>query len=127
MSRTTKEAVGWGFTLWLIGYVLGIALFAVIRPPMIGWVIMPIGAAITLWVLLRKVHSTERTHFLILGMTWTAIAVLLDYVFIVKAFHPADGYYRLDVYVYYLLTFLLPIAVGWWKDLGRHHASRAAT
>ena len=127
MSRTAKEALGWGFTLWLIGYVLGIALIAIVRPAMIGWVILPIGTAITLWVLLRRVHSLEWTHFLVLGVAWTVIAVLMDYLFIVKAFHPADGYYKPDVYVYYLLTFLLPVAVGWWKDPGRHEVKRAAS
>jgi hypothetical protein len=40
---------------------------------------------------------------------------VFDYFFIVKAFNPPDGYYKLDVYVYYLLTFIIPVAVGWWK------------
>jgi hypothetical protein len=43
------------------------------------------------------------------------MAVVLDYIFIVKAFGPPDGYYKLDVYVYYVLTCTIPIAVGWWK------------
>lgn len=42
------------------------------------------------------------------------MAVLLDYLFIVKMFKSAD-YYKPDVYVYYALTLLLPIAVGWYK------------
>ena len=46
---------------------------------------------------------------------WTLIAVVFDYVFIVKAFSPADAYYKLDVYVYYGLTCTIPMVVGWWK------------
>ena len=94
---------------------------------MIGWVILPIGVAVTLWVLLRKVRSSGRTKFLMLGMVWTAVAVVMDYFLIVKAFHPADGYYKPDVYLYYLLTFLLPVAVGWWKDSESPEAGRPAT
>lgn len=49
-----------------------------------------------------------------LGMIWTLLAVLLDYLFIVKFFKSTD-YYKLDVYVYYALTFILPVLVGWYK------------
>jgi hypothetical protein len=47
------------------------------------------------------------------------IAVLGDYLFIVKAFKPADGYYKLDVYLYYVLTVIIPVAAGWRRTL-RH-------
>lgn len=49
---------------------------------------------------------------------WTVMAVVFDYVFIVRAFNPSDRYYKLDVYVYYVLTFTIPLAVGWWKARG---------
>ena len=48
------------------------------------------------------------------------IAVICDYFFLVKAFNPADGYYKLDVYLYYGLTFILPLAVG----LGKKYFSK---
>jgi nicotinamide riboside transporter PnuC len=50
-----------------------------------------------------------------LAVIWTVIAVLFDYLFIVKAFKPADGYYKPDVYLYYALTFIVPLLIGWWK------------
>jgi hypothetical protein len=50
--------------------------------------------------------------FLLVGLLWTAIAVICDYLLLVQIFHPADGYYKLDVYLYYLLTFLLPVVFG---------------
>ena len=114
-----KDSVGWGFVLWLIGYVLGIVLFFVLPPSLIGWVIMPVGLVVTLWVLMRRVKVNLLRHLLILAGVWTLIAVALDYVFIVKAFNPADGYYKLDVYLYYVLTFTTPLAVGWWKKTSR--------
>ena len=110
-----KDSFGWGFILWLIGYLLGIVLFFVVAPSLIGWVIMPIGVVVTLWVLMRRVKAHRVRHFLICAAVWTVIAVVLDYVFIVKAFNPANGYYKVDVYLYYVLTFVLPLAVGWWK------------
>ena len=111
-----KDSVGWGFVLWLIGYVLGIALFFVVPPGQIGWVIMPIGVLLTAWILTR-VRSDRLSHYLVIAITWTAIAVLLDYFLIVRAFHPPDGYYKADVYLYYTLMFVMPLAAGWWKTI----------
>jgi hypothetical protein len=45
-----------------------------------------------------------------LAIVWTLIAIVFDYLFIVKALNPADGYYKLDVFLYYALTFILPLA-----------------
>lgn len=102
----------WGFILWLIGYLLGILLFAVAPHELIGWIIMPVGIVITLWVLLKKVKSRSFQSYIGIAVTWTLIAIACDYVFLVKLFNPADGYYKLDVYVYYALTFILPLLIG---------------
>ena len=110
-----KDTVGWGFILWFIGYVLGVILIFILPPSLIGWVIMPIGLIITFWVLLKKVKLAGLRDYFILAAVWTVIAVVFDYIFIVKAFHPADGYYKPDVYLYYLLTFIAPLIVCWWK------------
>lgn len=115
-KQLLKDALIWGFTLWLIGYILGIILFMVVPPSILGWIIMPIGAAITLWVLFKKIKNTSFQHYLILGAVWTIIAVVFDYFFLVKVFNPADGYYKLDVYIYYVLTFILPLVVGFIKS-----------
>lgn len=74
-----RDTLGWGFILWLIGYVIGMVLFSIVPLSLIGWIIMPIG-----------------------------IAIIFDYFFLVKLLKPADGYYKLDVYLYYALTFILP-------------------
>jgi hypothetical protein len=111
-----KDAFGWGILLWLIGYVLGIILFMVVPQSMIGWFIMPIGIVITLLVLLKKIKADSYKYYALLAVVWVLIAVVLDYFFLVKALNPADGYYKLDVYLYYLLTFALPIIVGWYKS-----------
>ena len=110
-----KEAFGWGFILWLIGYVLGIILFFFLPAAYIGWVIMPIGVVITLLVLLKKVKGPTLQYYFLIAVVWTLIAIVFDYLFIVKALKPADGYYKFDVHLYYLLTFVLPLLVGWRK------------
>jgi len=46
-------------------------------------------------------------------IAWTAIALVSDYVFIVLLLQPA-AYYKADVFVYYAVTFLIPVASGWY-------------
>jgi hypothetical protein len=115
LKQFSKDALGWGFALWLIGYALGILLFTIVPPSLIGWTIMPIGIVVALWILVKKVQGNSFTYFLLLALVWVLIAIVCDYFFLVKAFKPADGYYKLDVYLYYALTFVLPLVVGWRK------------
>ena len=114
-TQLLKDTMGWGFLLWLIGYILGIVLFMIVPPAILGWIIMPIGIVITLWVLFKKVNNNSFSHYLLLAIIWALIAIIFDYFFLVKIFKPADGYYKLDVYLYYILTFALPLIVGWRK------------
>lgn len=112
-----KDALGWGFILWLIGYALGMVLFPFVPTAMLGWIIMPIGVALTLWVLFKKIKGGSMRYYALMALTWAIIAIVLDYLFIVKLLKPADGYYKLDVYIYYALTLLLPMIVGWRKKI----------
>lgn len=114
-----KDALGWGFLLWLIGYALGMMLFSIVSSFMIGWIIMPIGIVLVLWVLLKKTKGESFRYYFLLAIVWTLIAVIFDYFFLVKVFKPANGYYKLDVYLYYALTFILPLTAGWKKKLSR--------
>ena len=113
------DGFGWGIGLWLVGYVLGIILFAAVPPNLIGWVIMPIGILLTLWVLVKKINGEHMVYYLKTGLIWTITAIVLDYLFLVSLFKPADGYYKLDVYIYYALTFILPLVVGYFKTKKR--------
>ena len=111
--RLLKDACGWGLLLWFVGYVLGLVLFPLVPVRLIGWIITPFGTALTLWIAFRKVTGDSRRDFTLIGLVWLLIAVVGDYLFIVKAFSPADGYYKLDVYVYYALTLAIPLVAGW--------------
>jgi len=109
----------WGFGLWLFGYILSMLLFAFVPPALLGWVITPFGITTTVWVLLRKMHFESREQVIFIGSVWVLIAIICDYFLLVKVFHPVGGYYKLDVYLYYLLTFTLPIIV---VRLKNHHS-----
>jgi len=88
--------------------------FAFVPKEQIGFYILPLGVALTLWVLFKKIRREAFMCYIGLGVIWTIMAVVLDYFFIVKMFQSAD-YYKPDVYVYYALTFTFPIITGWYK------------
>jgi hypothetical protein len=110
-----KDSLLWGFILWLIGYALGFVFFAFVPADAIGWYIMPFGTVITLFVLFKFIKGKNLQYFLKVAVIWTLTAVVFDYIFLVQLLKPAGGYYKLDVYIYYGLTFLLPLLVGWYK------------
>jgi heme/copper-type cytochrome/quinol oxidase subunit 4 len=110
-----KDTFGWGFFLWLLGYIFGIILFFALPKSMIGWIISPIATVVTLWVLIKKIQSVSFSYYFLIAISWTVIAVILDYFLLVKVLKPEDGYYKPDVYLYYTLTFILPLLVGLWK------------
>lgn len=111
-----KDFLIWGLVLWLIGYLLSFVLFFIVPPLMIGWIIAPIGTVITLLVLFKKIKNNNFKYYLILAIVWTLIAITLDYIFIVKLLNPV-GYYKPAVYLYYFLTFTLPLFVGYKKKI----------
>jgi hypothetical protein len=111
-----KNSLGWGILLWFIGYILGIVAFFIVPPAYIGYVVGPIATVITIWVLLKKIKSTSMRDFVIIAVVWTVIAIVFDYLLLVQLLKPADGYYKFDVYLYYILTLAMPLAVGWWKN-----------
>ena len=114
-KQLLMDSLGWGSILWLIGYILGFVFFFFVPPALLGWVIMPIGLVITLWVLLTRVKGSSFQYYLIIAVIWTLLAILLDYLFIVQLLKPVQSYYKIDVYVYYLVTFVSPLAVALWK------------
>lgn len=111
-KKFLKDSLGWGFLLWLIGYLLGFVFYAFVPANLLGWIIMPIGLIITLLVLFKIVKGPTLRYYLKVAVIWTLIAIVFDYLFLVKVLNPADGYYKLDVYIYYGLTFVLPLIVG---------------
>ncbi|VVB63623.1 Uncharacterised protein [uncultured archaeon] len=52
------------------------------------------------------------------GVGWALIAIVLDYLFIVLLFQA--NYYGIDVFVYYAVTFLIPVGVGLFLNRSRN-------
>lgn len=105
----------WEFILWIIGYIAGIVLFFIVPKEYIGWIITPFATALTIWVLVKKIKRPKLLCYLGLGLIWTVIATVLDYIFLVQLFRTGTSYYKPDVILYYILTFTLPLIIGYWK------------
>ena len=114
MKQFLKDA-GLGLALWLIGWILGIVLFLTPLAPVMGWILFvcltPVTAVVTYWWFAGR--GLPMAYFAKIAVTWTLIAILSDYLFIVLLFHPA-AYYQPDVLAYYAATLLLPVGVGWY-------------
>jgi hypothetical protein len=104
--------VGLGVALWLLGYLASLFLFFTPFAGIMGWILIavftPVTLAVTWWWF--RGRDLALSYFAGVGFAWTAIAVVLDYLFIVRLFQTV--YYGPDVYLYYALTFLIPVGVG---------------
>jgi hypothetical protein len=107
------DTIGLGFSLWFLGYIASIILYFFVAPGILGWVLFvvftPVMVAVT-HVRFRK-RSLHFRYYMIIAVVWTSIAVVFDFLFIVLLFNPGN-YYHLDVLVYYLETFLVPVIMG---------------
>ncbi|MCX6732133.1 MAG: hypothetical protein NTV98_01180 [Candidatus Roizmanbacteria bacterium] len=115
VQEKVKSMLIWGFILWLIGYIAGFILFFVVPKAYIGWVITPFATILTIWVLIKKIKRPELMCYFGTGLVWMLMAIALDYLCIVKLLKTGTSYYKPDVLLYYVLTFVLPPVVGYWK------------
>ncbi|MFZ1898122.1 hypothetical protein [Methanoregula sp.] len=112
MMQQIKDAAGLGILLWLIGYLASLVLsfspFAGIMGRVLIAVFTPVTIGITWWWF--KDRGLLLPYYAGVGIAWTVLAVVLDYLFIVLLFKAS--YYGPDVFVYYALTFIIPVGVG---------------
>jgi len=112
MKERIKDTVGLGTLLWLFGYLASLVLFFSPYVGVMGWIITsvftPVTIAITWWWF--RDRGLPLPYYFGVGLAWAAIAIMLDYLFIVRLF--GASYYEVDVYFYYALTFLIPVGVG---------------
>jgi len=121
MMQWIKDTAGLGTGLWLIGYLASLALFFTPLAGIMGWILLivftPVTIAITWWWF-RQRESLRVQYYAGVGVAWMLIAVVLDYLFIVMLFQAT--YYGPDVFVYYAMTFLIPVGVGLYLNRSRH-------
>ena len=117
MSKLTKttlvDAPLLGIFVWLIGYLAGIVLYFLISPDMLGWVLFAIFTPIVILLCYKRFGKREESisYYAFVAAVWLVVALVFDYLFLVKLLNP-PVYYKLDVYVYYASTFLIPFLVG---------------
>ena len=119
MKAWIKDTIGLGVLLWLLGYLAGMVLFFSPLAGSMGWVITAIFTPVTLLITWWWFHQRDLpiAYYAGVGIAWTVTAVVFDYLFIVRLFQAA--YYALDIFVYYTLTFLIPVGVGLYLNLVR--------
>ena len=117
MSRLAKTTLVdgplLGIFVWLIGYLAGIVLYFFISPDILGWVLCAIFTPIVILLCYKRFGKREESisYYAFVAAVWLIVAVVFDYLFLVKLLNPSV-YYKLDVYVYYVSTFLIPFLVG---------------
>ena len=114
MKQWIKDMIWLGTGLWLLGYLVSMVLFFSPYASIMGWIITavftPVTIIITWWWF--KDRNLPLMYFMKVGLAWTVIAIVLDYLFIVLLLQAT--YYGPDVFVYYTLTFLIPVGVGYY-------------
>jgi hypothetical protein len=113
MKPWIKDTAGLGTLLWLIGYLASLVLFFTPYAGVMGWILIAIFTPVTIaiaWWWFRPRETLSLEYYAGVGVAWVLIAVVLDYLFIVQLFQAT--YYGPDVFVYYVLTFLIPVGVG---------------
>jgi hypothetical protein len=115
MKEWIKDTAGIGTGLWLIGYLASLVLFFSPYAGIMGWILLvmltPVTIAVT-WRWFRKRKGLSLEYYAKVGIAWVLIAIVFDYLFIVQLFQA--NYYGPDVFVYYALTFLIPVGVGFY-------------
>ncbi|MBM3942125.1 MAG: hypothetical protein FJ316_04220 [SAR202 cluster bacterium] len=113
MKRMLLGTIGWGLILWAVGFGLGMMLFSFVPIKFIGWPILAVLLPVTALAAYKRLHNTNTFlwYYLLVAAVWVSVAIVLDYVFLVQAFN-AQGYYDLDVTIYYVATFFIPLVTG---------------
>jgi hypothetical protein len=114
MLPVLKDTAGLGTFFWLLGYLASLALYFSPVPYSIGWVLLVIFTPFTIGVTWWWFNQRERLplqYYAGVGIAWTLIAIVLDYLFIVLLFNAAE-YYMPDVLLYYVLMFFIQGGVG---------------
>lgn len=109
-----SDAVGIGCLLWLMGFALSLALFALLPERLMGQVILTIMAPVSFVIAFYRLRfkSEHILYFVLVGIIWLFIAIVLDYIFIVTLFS-IKNYYDAEVVFYYLITLIIPILIGY--------------
>jgi len=119
MRTLLKDTAGLGVLLWLLGYIASLLLFVSPFARIMGWILIAVFTSVSVIIVWRWFTGRDLplAYYAGLGIAWTVIAVVFDYLFIVLLF--SATYYGPDVFVYYAITFLIPVCIGLLEMAGR--------
>lgn len=119
MQTLLKDTVVLGVLLWLLGYIASLLLFVSPFAGIMGWILIAVFTPVSVIIVWRWFTGRDLplAYYAGLGIAWTVIAVVFDYLFIVLLF--SATYYGPDVFVYYAITFLIPVCIGLLEMAGR--------
>ena len=123
MKQILKDTVLLGAVLWLIGYIASLVLSFSPLHEVMGWILLIVFTPVTIiitYLWFRKRERLAVKYYGTVGVAWLLIAIVLDYLFIVLLFQAT--YYGADVFVYYAVTFLIPVGVGYGLNRGKGDA-----
>ncbi len=109
-----------GSAIWLLGYIISIVLYGFVPSSLLGWVLFVLLTPVTIYIAYLRFKKRKETlaYYAMVALVWVVLAMILDYLFIVMAFNN-QSYYKADVFVYYLVTFLVPFVVGFRYGRGK--------
>lgn len=107
------DTLGLGFFLWFLGYIASIILYFFVPSDVLGWVLFVLFTPVLIVITLARFEKRllPFRYYAIVSLTWTGIAIVADFLFIVLLFNPVN-YYHQSVLVYYLEMFLVPLFTG---------------
>jgi len=120
MNQELVDTIGFGFLLWLIGYFMGFFIITIPGYPeimTIPVILTAFSLAVALvtaafaYVRFRKRREVSWLYAFLVGIAWTTLAIVLDFIFIVLLFN-APSYYRPHIFIYYAITLVVPSAVS---------------
>ncbi len=113
VNRIIIDALGFGILLWVAGFALGMIFFPFIPVAYIGLPIVAVIVPLTFLISYYrfKEKGFDKTYYITVAVAWFLIAVIFDYIFLVRGFN-VQNYYDADLLAYYALTLLAPIVTG---------------
>ena len=118
LIRSWRRALGYGFLLWLVPFVVAVALFSIRqsnRPlfESIMPVVLAIGTMLALKLYLRRGAAPSLGESLLLGAIWMAISLLFDWpMFSAGPMKMTLAGYMSDIGAAYLLFPVLTVGAG---------------
>ncbi|OPX63619.1 MULTISPECIES: hypothetical protein [unclassified Methanoregula] len=114
MEQLLRDTVYAGILLWAAGYLASMAVYHSL-PDYGFWgkvvllLYLPCAFGFACWYFSGRILSLRYSAGI--GISWSLIAIILDFPFIVLRFG-AWQYYGPDVYVYYIAMAVIPMAAG---------------